>query len=141
MAPIAPLQQTLITIFMCGDVMLGRGIDQVMPHPSDPIIYESYVKDARRYVEIAEDANGPISRPVPFDYVWGHALNILNADTIDLRLINLETSVTTSDNYWQGKGINYRMHPKNVPVLKEAHIDLVSLANNHVLDWGFDVLE
>lgn len=141
MTPIAPLQQTLITIFMCGDVMLGRGIDQVMPHPSDPIIYESYVKDARRYVQIAEDANGPISRPVPLDYIWGHAFDILNADTIDLRLINLETSVTTSDNYWRGKGINYRMHPKNIPALKEVQIDVVSLANNHVLDWGFAGLE
>ena len=27
-----------ITIFMCGDVMTGRGIDQILPHPSDPIL-------------------------------------------------------------------------------------------------------
>ena len=36
-----------ITIFMCGDVMTGRGIDQVLPHPSDPTIHESYIKSAR----------------------------------------------------------------------------------------------
>ena len=27
-----------ITIFLCGDVMTGRGIDQILPHPSDPTI-------------------------------------------------------------------------------------------------------
>jgi len=36
-----------VTIFMTGDVMLGRGIDQILPQPSDPVLYESYVKDAR----------------------------------------------------------------------------------------------
>jgi hypothetical protein len=52
-----------ITIFMCGDVMSGRGIDQVLPHPSDPIIYESYMKSARGYVKIAEKVNCPIDYP------------------------------------------------------------------------------
>lgn len=33
------------------------------------------------------------------------------------------------------------MHPKNIPALKKAQIDVVSLANNHVLDWGFEGLE
>ncbi len=25
-----------IMLFLCGDVMTGRGIDQVLPHPSQP---------------------------------------------------------------------------------------------------------
>ena len=29
-----------ITLFLCGDVMTGRGIDQVLPHPADPSLYE-----------------------------------------------------------------------------------------------------
>jgi poly-gamma-glutamate synthesis protein (capsule biosynthesis protein) len=33
------------------------------------------------------------------------------------------------------KGINYRMHPANTPVLKAAKIDCCVLANNHILDW------
>ena len=37
-----------VTIFLGGDVMTGRGIDQVLPHPSSPEIHESYVKDAWR---------------------------------------------------------------------------------------------
>ena len=56
--------EQLVTIFLCGDVMTGRGIDQTLPHPSDPRIYERLVSDARTYVELAEDVNGPIPRPV-----------------------------------------------------------------------------
>jgi len=26
----------LLTLFLCGDVMTGRGVDQVLPHPGDP---------------------------------------------------------------------------------------------------------
>ena len=51
-----------INIFLSGDVMTGRGIDQVLPHPSDPRVHEPYVKNALRYVELAEDLNGPIPR-------------------------------------------------------------------------------
>jgi poly-gamma-glutamate capsule biosynthesis protein CapA/YwtB (metallophosphatase superfamily) len=53
----------------------------------------------------------------------------------DARIINLETSITTSSNY-ERKGINYRMHPANLPCLTAAKIDCCALANNHVLDWG-----
>jgi hypothetical protein len=31
-----------IRIFLCGDVMTGRGIDQILPYPSDPVIHEPY---------------------------------------------------------------------------------------------------
>jgi poly-gamma-glutamate synthesis protein (capsule biosynthesis protein) len=126
-----------ITLFLCGDVMTGRGIDQVLPHPSDPIIYESYMQSAIGYVELAEMVNGPIQKPVDFSYIWGDSLEELERVAPDLRIINLETSVTKSDDYWKGKGINYRMHPENIGCLTIAKIDYCSLANNHVLDWGY----
>jgi poly-gamma-glutamate capsule biosynthesis protein CapA/YwtB (metallophosphatase superfamily) len=126
-----------VTIFMTGDVMTGRGIDQALPFPGDPVIHESYMKSAEGYLRIAEEASGSIPRPVPFAYVWGDALDELQRRSPDLRLINLETSITASNDYWKDKGINYRMHPQNVPVLTEAGINLCSLANNHVLDWGY----
>jgi poly-gamma-glutamate capsule biosynthesis protein CapA/YwtB (metallophosphatase superfamily) len=49
-----------IYVFFCGDVMTGRGIDQILPYPGNPVLYESYVRDARDYVAIAEAVNGPI---------------------------------------------------------------------------------
>lgn len=127
----------VVTLFLCGDVMTGRGIDQVLPHPSPPRIYEPYVTDARRYVDLAEAANGPIPRPADFAHTWGDALAELERVRPDARIVNLETSVTQSADYWQGKGINYRMNPRNVPCLAAAGIDVCCLANNHVLDWGY----
>jgi poly-gamma-glutamate synthesis protein (capsule biosynthesis protein) len=115
--------------------MTGRGIDQALPHPSRPEIFESYMRSARGYVELAERANGPIHRPVEFNYIWGDALAELEARAPHLRVINLETSVTTSDEAYP-KGINYRMHPDNVRCLSAAAVDCCVLANNHVLDWG-----
>ncbi|WP_243371115.1 CapA family protein [Geotalea sp. SG265] len=127
----------LITLFMCGDVMTGRGIDQILPQPCPPTIHEPYMKDARGYVSLAEESNGLIPKPVKYPYIWGDALEVLAAMAPDLRLINLETSVTRSDKYWQGKGINYRMSPENFPAITAARVDFCSLANNHVLDWGY----
>lgn len=130
-----------ITFFLCGDVMTGRGIDQILPHPGDPRLHEPYVKDAKTYVELAEERNGLISEPVAFSYIWGDALRELARVSPDLRIINLETSITRSDGYWKGKGINYRMNPANIPCLTVAGIDVCALANNHVLDWGYKGLE
>jgi poly-gamma-glutamate capsule biosynthesis protein CapA/YwtB (metallophosphatase superfamily) len=132
---------TEITLFVCGDVMTGRGIDQILSHPCNPLIHEPYVRDARRYVDIAEEANGEIPKPVDFAYIWGDAVDVLDRAAPDARIINLETSVTDSDDYWQGKGINYRMNPDNIPCITAAGIDVCSLANNHVLDWGYAGLE
>lgn len=129
-----------ITIFMCGDVMTGRGIDQVMPHPSDPKLYEPFMKSAKGYVDLAEDKNGVIQKPVGYAYIWGDALDEMQRMDTDIRIINLETSVTKSNDYWRGKVINYRMHPKNISCLTAAKIDSCSLANNHMLDWGYSGL-
>jgi poly-gamma-glutamate synthesis protein (capsule biosynthesis protein) len=115
--------------------MTGRGVDQILPRPSLPQLYEPFVSSASEYVELAERENGPIPAPVDYSYVWGDALEVLERLRPDVRIANFETSVTTSEAP-APKGINYRMHPANVPVLQVAGIDCCSLANNHVLDWG-----
>jgi poly-gamma-glutamate synthesis protein (capsule biosynthesis protein) len=123
-------------ILLAGDVMTGRGIDQVLAHPGDPRLFEDWVKDARDYVRIAERVNGPIPAPVAPAYPWGDALARLQRGDVALRIVNLETAVTRSDDAWPDKGINYRMHPANVDCLAAARLDGCALANNHVLDWG-----
>lgn len=129
-----------MTLFVCGDVMTGRGIDQILAHPNPPGIQEPYVRDARDYVELAEQANGPIHRSVAPTYIWGDALAQLRR-LPDARIINLETSITCSEEFWPGKGIHYRMHPENVACLTAAGIDVCVLANNHVLDYSYAGLE
>lgn len=130
----------LITVFMCGDVMTGRGIDQVLPHPSNPLIHEPYMKSAKGYIELAEMANGPIPQSVDFSYIWGDALEEFERLAPDLRMVNLETSITRSEDYWKYKEIHYRMNPENIPCITAAKIDYCSLANNHVLNWGYSGL-
>jgi poly-gamma-glutamate capsule biosynthesis protein CapA/YwtB (metallophosphatase superfamily) len=130
-----------VTLFLCGDVMTGRGIDQVLPHPGNPVLYESYVRDAREYVQLAESVNGPIPRLVELEYIWGDALEELERAGTDVRIINLETSITRSETPWPHKGIHYRMHPMNAGCIRAAGVDCCCLANNHVLDWGYEGLE
>jgi poly-gamma-glutamate capsule biosynthesis protein CapA/YwtB (metallophosphatase superfamily) len=125
------------TLFVCGDVMTGRGIDQILPQPADAQLHEPYVHDAREYWRLAEVAHGPIPRPVTEDYIWGDALEEWNRVQPDVRIVNLETAVTTSDRFWKGKEIHYRMSPGNTGCLSAARIDCCTLANNHVLDWGY----
>lgn len=115
--------------------MTGRGIDQILPHPNAPDIHESYVKNALGYVMLAERVNGPIQIPVDFSYIWGEALAELERVAPDVRIINLETAVTSGEEY-EDKGINYRMHPDNIRCITVAKTDCCSLANNHILDWG-----
>src|SRR4030066_2212407 len=75
-----------MTLFLCGDVMTGRGVDQILPHPGDPILHEGYATSALDYVALAERANGPIPRPVAFAYVWGDALAEWARIAPDLRI-------------------------------------------------------
>jgi poly-gamma-glutamate capsule biosynthesis protein CapA/YwtB (metallophosphatase superfamily) len=127
--------ERVVTLFLCGDIMTGRGIDQILPHPSHPRIYEPFITDAQAYVKLAEDLNGPIPGPVGFSYIWGDALAELQRVAPDAHISNLETSVTRNDEALP-KGINYRMHPENVGCLTAAGIDVCVLANNHVLDYS-----
>jgi poly-gamma-glutamate capsule biosynthesis protein CapA/YwtB (metallophosphatase superfamily) len=131
------MMRALVTLFFCGDLMTGRGIDQILPASSPPELFEPYVKDARMYVALAEKRNGPIPSNVDHRYIWGAALEILEEIRPAARIVNLETSITRSDNFWPGKGIHYRMHPENVEVLQAAAIDCCVLANNHTADLGF----
>ena len=90
-----------ITISFCGDVMLGRLVNEIM-EDKDP------------------------------QYPWGNTLPLLKQ--MDLRIINLETTLT---NYTEKnpKVFNFRALPERVSILKAAQIDLVNLANNHILDF------
>jgi poly-gamma-glutamate synthesis protein (capsule biosynthesis protein) len=130
-----------VTLFLAGDVMTGRGVDQALPCPSDPQLHEGYVKNALEYLRLAEARSGPIPRPMDFGDVWGDVIDETERLHASARIVNLETAVTASDDAWPGKGINYRMHPGNVGCLVAAKIDCCVLANNHVLDWGYAGLQ
>ena len=125
-------------VFLGGDVMTGRGIDQALAHPSSPELYESFVRDARDYLRLAEGASGAVPAPVTPAYVWGDALAELDRAAPVARIVNLETSVTTSNRPWPGKGIHYRMHPANVDCLERLGADDLKALRGALSDALFD---
>jgi poly-gamma-glutamate synthesis protein (capsule biosynthesis protein) len=124
-------------IFLTGDVMTGRAIDQLLPHAGNPTLREAVVSDARTYIQLAEQANGPIPAPIEFAWPWGEALAIVDQFAPDIRLINLETSITAGGEFAPGKAVHYRMHPENIGCLTAIRPDVCALANNHILDFGY----
>jgi poly-gamma-glutamate capsule biosynthesis protein CapA/YwtB (metallophosphatase superfamily) len=52
--------EAFATLFLAGDVMTGRGVDQILTHPSAPELHEPFVTDAREYVRLAEHHVRPI---------------------------------------------------------------------------------
>lgn len=129
------------TILLCGDVMTGRGVDQILDSPGDPRLWESAVDDARDYVRLAEIAHGPIHRSVPPSWIWGDALAEFDRVAPDARVINLETSITGRGTPDPAKPVLYRMNPANIACLTAARPDVCVLANNHILDFGREGME
>ncbi|MBX5450198.1 CapA family protein [Thermogemmatispora sp.] len=73
-------------------------------------------------------------------YPWGDTLPLLlQADT---RICNLECVLADVGSPWTltPKIFHFRSDARNVAVLQAAHIDVVSLANNHTLDFGYEAL-
>lgn len=130
----------MTVIFLTGDVMTGRAIDQLLPHAGDPTLREAVVSDARTYIQLAERTNGPIPAPIDFAWPWGEALAIVDQFAPDIRLINLETSITAGGEFAPNKAVHYRMHPENIGCLTAIRPDVCALANNHILDFGYQGL-
>lgn len=99
-------------IALAGDVMLGRGVD-------DSVI------------------RNPASPPAA---IWGDVLPVMLA--ADYRLINLECVISARGRPWHPltKVFHFRAHPRAIEFLQAAKIDCVTLANNHVLDYGAEAM-
>jgi poly-gamma-glutamate capsule biosynthesis protein CapA/YwtB (metallophosphatase superfamily) len=76
----------------------------------------------------------------PPEYPWGNTLPILHS--ADWLLCNLECVISDRGSPWSAypKVFHFRSAAKNVAVLAAARMNAVSLANNHVLDYGYDAL-
>lgn len=71
-----------------------------------------------------------------YDYPWHYVREYFEND--DITIGNLETSITGAGEKWPDKQFNFRSEAKNVGAMKDAGIDVVSLANNHSLDYGYE---
>lgn len=85
---------------------------------------------ARRY----EDAGGIIETQ-GLDAIFEPTLPIFG-DAAHLSIANLECPMTLNGEEHPTKSVVFKGRPEYVPALAEAGIDIVSLANNHTLDYG-----
>ncbi len=90
---------------------------------------------ARRY----EDAGG-ILETSGVSGIFEPTLDVLG-NAADLSIANLECVMTLDGIEHPTKSVTYKGRPEYVPGLAEAGIDLVSLANNHTLDYGLTGLQ
>jgi len=74
------------------------------------------------------------------EYPWGDTLPILHG--ADYRICNLECVISDRGEPWSvyPKAFHFRSAAKNVAALNVARINAVSLANNHILDYGYDAM-
>ena len=72
------------------------------------------------------------------DYPWEMVKAYFQND--DLTIGNLETSMTTKGSKWPDKLFNFRSDPRNLLSMEKAGIDVLTLANNHILDYGYNGL-
>lgn len=61
-------------------------------------------------------------------------------ESSDLCMANLECSITDNDENPADKTYTFNLPTKYVDGLKQTRIDLFTLANNHILDYGMDEL-
>jgi poly-gamma-glutamate synthesis protein (capsule biosynthesis protein) len=102
-----------VQIAVTGDVMLGRLVDQ-------------------RVIQ---------NRSVRPEVLWGDVLPVML--TADCRLVNLECVISNQGAEWHPstKAFHFRASPRAVEFLQAAKVDGVTLANNHVLDYGPEALQ
>lgn len=84
-------------------------------------------------VMIGRSFNDLFSKKPNFN-IWGNTLPILRSSNILVG--NLETTLTTSEDKWPDKAFNFKLDPKYASILSFPRFDFLSLANNHILDFG-----
>ncbi|HKL80185.1 MAG TPA: CapA family protein [Mobilitalea sp.] len=61
-------------------------------------------------------------------------------NSADIMMLNNEFAYSLRGTETPDKSYTFRADPKRVDILKEMGVDIVSLANNHTLDFGMDAL-
>ena len=107
-------------------------IIEVDPGPTTFPVTMNFVGDimlARRY-----EQTGGIIPTQGVEAIFEPTLSILG-ESADITVANLECPLTTYDEHHPTKSIYFKSSPENVAGLVYAGIDIISLANNHILDY------
>ena len=118
-----------------------------MPRESDSTREESRTGDLSKSFQLAIVGDCMLGRGVDQSlqrqspaHPWGDTLPLFQG--ADARICNLECVMSDRGTPWSEypKAFHFRTAAKNVAVLTAAGMNAVSIANNHVLDYGYDAL-
>lgn len=76
----------------------------------------------------------PVFRERGYDFPFDGVRSELAAG--DFTMANLEAPIANGGTEFTGKRFRFRADPELVPALKRARINMVNLANNHIMDFG-----
>ena len=97
-------------------VVLGFAGDVNLDEASDPV---------KKYTQEAKGILGLFSQ-----------ILVDEMNQADLMMVNNEFTYSTRGTKANNKSFTFRANPERVNILKEMGVDLVSLANNHSMDYG-----
>ncbi len=84
--------------------------------------------------EVREDGVYLWGKVVPFDAMFSKVRKLINGD---LNFCNLETTVMDNNDAARSeKEYNFRCHPNAVRAIQKVGFNLMSIANNHMIDYG-----
>lgn len=119
-------------------------VDDELPSQED-VVEENTTVLEQVHMSIAGDvlfSTSPLNK-----YDSGNGItSILSADLLDtmnssdITMVNLEFPFSTRGVQMEDKQYTFKADPSRGPILKEMGVDIVSLANNHTLDFGTEAL-
>ncbi|MDP3921091.1 MAG: CapA family protein [Candidatus Omnitrophota bacterium] len=121
----------LIGVSACGALIPSARAEDTAAHPVTLTLSGDVMLG--RGVSENLDRTGP-------SYPLGNVAPIL--EKADLALVNLESVLASGGEKWTNppRGFYFRADPTAVEVLTQAGVDGVTLANNHILDFGYSGL-
>ncbi len=115
-------------------------LTSLTPVVAERAMYFNYRTPSTLTLAAMGDVNLDI-RPVQegdFAYPWVSVRGLV--ESADLAFANLECSISYRGEPLPGKGFTFRGDPGALPYMREAGLDVVSQANNHVRDYGGEAL-
>jgi poly-gamma-glutamate synthesis protein (capsule biosynthesis protein) len=104
-----------------------------------PVVQHPAVNPADPAVTLMFGGDVTLSKQVKrrLDGDWGAALaQFPEARSVDLAMVNLENPITDATTKRSGKRFNFKAEPESVEALRAGGIDIVTLANNHTMDYN-----
>lgn len=99
------------------------------PKPASDVVRFTFVGDLINAGKVAD-----VVAKSGYHYPYSYVKSIFQLD--DMTIANVETPITKRGVPAQHKEFVYKSSPKMASAMKEAGIDVVNLANNHVMDQG-----